>query len=92
MKKVQKAVNKMLDKDAAASTSKAPLIQWMNSPPSIMPSFDWATDENYEESYPYGMEDLSLQIASRDPSVSLGEEVDDPYNFDKSDSDSNAPR
>jgi hypothetical protein len=92
MKKAQKAVSKMLDKDAAASTSKAPLIQRMNSPPSIMPSFDWATDENYEESYPYGMEDLSLRIASRDPSVSLGEEVDDPYNFDESDSDSDAPR
>src|SRR5260221_13709757 len=94
----------MLDKNPAASTLKAPLVKRLDSPPiSYTPPFetrdyenalDLGVFDNYKESYPYGISALSLsqRLASRDPSVSLGEEVDDPYGFDESNSDSDAPR
>ena len=93
-RKAQKKVDKMIDMPVA-TTSRVQLSQRLTTPPSN-PSPDLEHFSNYEESgFDWASEPYPYREESREPSVSLGSATptyNDPYNFDESDSDDDAPR
>ena len=93
-RKAKKVVDKMIDMPVA-STSSVRLSHRISSPPRNS-SPDLHHFSNYEESgFDWASEPMEYRETSREPPVSLGSTTpiyNDPYNFDESDSDDDAPR